>query len=161
MATTAPIPEPVPDVPFAVQALESWRPGVVVATVTALHETTLTIARENIREACVCLRDAGYNFLSDVTCLDMLPVEPRFLVIYHLLSHGRKERLRLKVPLSGDDAAVDSITPVWPSANFYEREIFDLFGVRFGQHPNLRRIMMPEDWQGHPLRKDYPVEGYR
>jgi NADH-quinone oxidoreductase subunit C len=147
--------------PYAVEVLEQWRPDSVVASKDALRELTLTIARENIREACLVLRDAGYNFLADVTCLDMYPSEPRFHVIYHLLSHGRKERLRLKVPVSGEDAAVDSITPVWPSANFYEREVFDLFGVRFGEHPNLRRIMMPEDWKGHPLRKDYPVEGYR
>ena len=146
---------------YATETLESWRPGVVVEGKTALQETTLTVAREDIREACRVLRDAGYNFLSDVTCLDMLPAEPRFVVVYHLLSHGRKERVRLKVAVSGEDAAVDSIVPVWPAANYYEREIFDLFGVRFGEHPNMRRIMMPEDWQGHPLRKDYPVEGYR
>ena len=72
-----------------------------------------------------------------------------------------KERVRLKVKLQGDDAAVESITSLWPAANFFEREVFDLFGVRFLGHPNLRRIMMPEDWEGHPLRKDYPVEGYR
>jgi len=72
-----------------------------------------------------------------------------------------KERVRLKVRLQGDDAAVESITSVWPAANFFEREVFDLFGVSFLGHPNLRRIMMPEDWEGHPLRKDYPVEGYR
>jgi NADH-quinone oxidoreductase subunit C len=163
-ASTHPETEPAsPEAsrPFAVETLEAWLPGVVIETKIALGETTLTLARENIREACRVLRDAGYNFLADVTCLDMLPSEPRFHVIYHLLSHGRKERLRLKVPVSGDDTAVDSITPVWPSANFYEREVFDLFGVRFGEHPNLRRIMMPEDWAGHPLRKDYPVEGYR
>ena len=72
-----------------------------------------------------------------------------------------KARVRLVVRLTEDDSVIDSIVGVWPSANFYEREVFDLFGVRFSGHPNLRRIMMPEDWQGHPLRKDYPVEGYR
>ena len=80
---------------------------------------------------------------------------------YHLLSIQRRERVRLKVQLSGEDAVLESITPVWPSANFFEREVFDLFGVRFLGHPYLRRIMLPEDWEGHPLRKDYPVEGYR
>jgi NADH-quinone oxidoreductase subunit C len=74
---------------------------------------------------------------------------------------SQKRRLRLIVRLNSDDIAIDSITGVWPAANFYEREIFDLFGIHFNGHPNLRRIMMPEDWQGHPLRKDYPVEGYR
>ena len=72
-----------------------------------------------------------------------------------------KQRVRLRAFLPSDDPVIDSITPVWPSANFYEREVFDLFGVRFAGHPNLRRIMMPDEWEGHPLRKDYPVEGYR
>lgn len=146
---------------FAHDALERCRAASVVESRTALDETTLTLARENIREACGCLRDAGYTMLEDVTCLDLLPSEPRFAVVYHLLSMARKERVRLKVMVSGEDAALDSVVEVFPSANFYEREIFDLFGVRFGGHPNLRRILMPEDWQGHPLRKDYPVEGYR
>ena len=90
-----------------------------------------------------------------------IPSEPRFEVVYHLFSTANKKYLRLKVRLSGDDASVDSLTPIWPGANFFEREVFDLFGVRFDGHPNLTRIMMPEDWEGHPLRKDYPVEGYR
>jgi NADH-quinone oxidoreductase subunit C len=154
--TAAPVPEH-----FAVARLREWQPSAILSIKTALGETTITVAREKLREACSVLKAAGYNFLSDVTCLDMLPAEPRFHVIYHLLSHGRKERVRLKVPVNSTDAAVDSVIPVWPAANFYEREIFDLFGVRFGEHPNMRRIMMPEDWEGHPLRKDYPVEGYR
>ena len=102
-----------------------------------------------------------FNFLSDLTCVDLYPSEPRFEVIYHLLSHSRKERVRLKVRLAGKDPSLESITSVWPTANFFEREIFDLFGIRFEGHPNLRRILMPENWEGHPLRKDYPVEGYR
>jgi len=81
--------------------------------------------------------------------------------VYHLLSIPHRQRLRLKVRLNGDDPSLESVTSVWPSANFFEREVYDLFGVRFASHPNLRRIMMPEDWEGHPLRKDYPVEGYR
>jgi NADH-quinone oxidoreductase subunit C len=124
-------------------------------------ELTITIARENIVAACKAAQGAGYNFLEDVTAVDWYPSEPRFQIVYHFLSHSLKRRLRLTVPLESEDASLDSITSVWPSANFYEREVFDLFGVHFGGHPNLRRIMMPEDWQGHPLRKDYPVEGYR
>ena len=107
------------------------------------------------------VQKAGYNFLEDVTCVDCYPVEPRFQVIYHILSHSLKERVRLAVPVDSIDLDIDSIVPVWPSANFYEREVFDLFGIRFAGHPNLRRIMMPDEWEGHPLRKDYPVEGYR
>jgi NADH-quinone oxidoreductase subunit C len=124
-------------------------------------ELTITVARENIIAACQALRQAGYNFFEDVTGVDWYPSEPRFQVSYSLLSHALKRRVRLVVRLVGDDAALDSITNIWPAANFYEREVFDLFGIHFGGHPNLRRIMMPEDWNGHPLRKDYPVEGYR
>jgi NADH-quinone oxidoreductase subunit C len=124
-------------------------------------ELTITVARENILAAGQAVQQAGYNFLEDVTAVDWYPSEPRFQIIYHILSMSLKQRLRVVAWLASDDAALDSITPVWPSANFYEREVFDLFGVHFGGHPNLRRIMMPEDWNGHPLRKDYPVEGYR
>ena len=124
-------------------------------------ELTLTIANDQIRAVCRTVQLAGYNFLEDVTCVDWYPSEPRFQVTYHILSHSLKERLRLLVMVESIDPSVDSITFVWPSANFYEREVFDLFGVRFHGHPNLRRIMMPDEWQGHPLRKDYPVEGYR
>jgi NADH-quinone oxidoreductase subunit C len=124
-------------------------------------ELTITIAREDIIDAAKAVQRAGYEFLEDVTAVDWYPSEPRFQITYHILSMSLKQRIRLIVRLDSDSAAIDSITPVWPSANFYEREVFDLFGVHFGGHPNLRRIMMPEDWQGNPLRKDYPVEGYR
>jgi NADH-quinone oxidoreductase subunit C len=124
-------------------------------------ELTITVARENIVAACQAVQAAGYNFLEDVTAVDWYPSEPRFQITYHILSFSLKERVRLVVRLDGGDAAIDSIISVWPSSNFYEREVFDLFGVHFGGHPNLRRIMLPEDWVGHPLRKDYPVEGYR
>ena len=93
--------------------------------------------------------------------MDWYPAEPRFEVVYHLLSIPKKERIRLKVRLNSASPVVESLTSVWPGANFFEREVFDLFGVRFSGHPYLRRILMPEDWEGHPLRKDYPVEGYR
>jgi NADH-quinone oxidoreductase subunit C len=124
-------------------------------------ELTITVARESIIAAAKAVQQAGYNFLEDVTAVDWYPSEPRFQITYHVLSLSLKERIRLVARLDSDSAAIDSITSVWPSANFYEREVFDLFGVHFGDHPNLRRIMMPEDWNGHPLRKDYPVEGYR
>src|SRR5258708_7248226 len=145
----------------AIAALRGGAPDAVTAAKFDRDELTLTIVRESIVPAARLVRDAGFNFLEDVTCVDLAPDEPRFRVVYHILSHSMKQRVRLVVLADSVDPVVDSITPVWPSANFYEREIFDLFGVRFGGHPNLRRIMMPEDWQGHPLRKDYPVEGYR
>ena len=153
-------PLPAPE-PYAVHTLNAWRPEALLDVKEAFGELTLTVQRELIVAACETLRDAGYNFLSDVTCVDWFPSEPRFHVIYHLLSQSRKERVRLKVRVESLDPVVETITSVWPGANFYEREIFDLFGVRFGGHPNMRRILMPEDWEGHPLRKDYPVEGYR
>ena len=126
-------------------------------------ELTVWLDRAFIREAVALLRDDAalrFNFLSDLTCVDWHPSAPRFEVVYNLLSQPRKTRLRLKVRLA-EDEPIESITSVWPSANFFEREVFDLFGIRFVGHPNLNRILMPEDWEGHPLRKDYPVEGYR
>ena len=126
------------------------------------EEMTIVIRRAFLREACSLLKsDLAFTYLCDVTAVDWYPSEPRFEVVYHLLSMANKERLRFKVRLAGDDAHLESVTNVWPSANFFEREVYDLFGVRFEGHPNLRRIMMPEEWEGHPLRKDYPVEGYR
>ena len=93
--------------------------------------------------------------------MDWYPSEPRFEVVYQLFSIPNKKYLRAEGAADRRRRQLDSLTPVWPGANFFEREVFDLFGVRFDQHPNLKRIMMPEDWEGHPLRKDYPVEGYR
>jgi NADH-quinone oxidoreductase subunit C len=148
----------------ALARLLAWNPGAVEAARFDRGELTILVQRAAIREACAILRDdreLRFNFLADITCVDWYPSEPRFEVVYHLLSIPRRERLRLKVRLAGDDPSLESVTSVWPSANFFEREIYDLFGVRLSGHPNLRRIMMPEDWEGHPLRKDYPVEGYR
>jgi NADH-quinone oxidoreductase subunit C len=153
--------EQLKDNPF-VAGLLAWNANAVQKARFDRNELTVYIARESIREACARLKSQGLtDFLSDLTCADFYPRDPRFEVAYHLLSIKHKDRVRLKVALGGDDAVVESITQVWPSANFFEREIFDLFGVRFLGHPYLRRIMMPEDWEGHPLRKDYPVEGYR
>jgi len=148
----------------AVARLTAWNSSAVLGAKFDRDELTIEIGRELIREACALLKadpQTRFNFLSDLTCVDVYPGEPRFEVCCHLLSHARKERVRLKVKLAGDDPNVESITSVWPAANFFEREVFDLFGVRFSGHPNLRRILMPDDWQGYPLRKDYPVEGYR
>jgi NADH-quinone oxidoreductase subunit C len=125
------------------------------------QELTITVGKESIVAACEAVKAAGYNFFEDVTAVDWYPQEPRFQLSYHILSHGLKQRVRLAVRLDSADLALDSITGVWPAANFYEREVFDLFGIHFGGHPRLTRIMMPENWEGHPLRKDYPVEGYR
>jgi NADH-quinone oxidoreductase subunit C len=93
--------------------------------------------------------------------VDRYPAEPRFEVVYHLHSIEQNDRLRLKCRVPGTDPVIESVTSVWRSANWYEREVFDLFGIQFLNHPDLRRIMMPEDWEGHPLRKDYPITGFR
>jgi NADH-quinone oxidoreductase subunit C len=145
----------------AIQALRAAHPDAITNAKFDRDELTLVIAADQIRAACRTLQTAGYNFLEDVTCVDWYPAEPRFEVTYHIVSHKLKERVRLHAMLESIDPSVDSIVPVWPSANFYEREVWDLFGVRFNGHPGLRRIMLPEEWEGHPLRKDYPVEGYR
>jgi NADH-quinone oxidoreductase subunit C len=93
--------------------------------------------------------------------VDRYPAEPRFEVVYHLHSVEHKRRLRLKCRLGGANPEIESVTSVWRGANWYEREVFDLFGIRFLNHPNLRRIMLPDEWEGYPLRKDYPVTGSR
>ncbi len=148
----------------ALARLLAWNPAAVQGAKFDRDELSIYIDRAYIREACALLRDqkeCPFNFLSDVTCVDWHPSEPRFEVIYQLLSIANKERVRLKVRLDGGSPVVDSVVPIWPAANLFEREVYDLFGVRFSGHPYLRRIQMPEDWEGHPLRKDYPVEGYR
>jgi NADH-quinone oxidoreductase subunit C len=148
----------------ALARLLAWNAVMVQAAKFDREELTIWIEKEAILDACAILRDSAdcpFNYLCDLTAVDWYPSEPRFEVVYHLLSIAKKERVRLKVRLDGASAAIESVTPIWPSANFYEREVFDLFGVRFSGHPNLKRIMMPDDWEGHPLRKDYPVEGYR
>ena len=145
----------------AVQAILAWKPGALTDAKFDRGELTLTIASDEICPAANAVQAAGYNFLEDLTAVDWFPSSPRFQVSYHILSHSFKEYIRLCVSLDDDDPTVESMTSVWPGANYYEREVFDLFGIRFEGHPNLRRIMLPDEWEGYPLRKDYPVEGYR
>jgi NADH-quinone oxidoreductase subunit C len=147
-----------------VRKLRSWDAQAVSEVIESRGETTVFIRREHIRRVAEFLAtepSLGFTFLSDVTSVDRFPLEPRFEVIYHLLSLERRERLRLKVRLPGNEPVIASVTPVWPTANWHERESFDLMGIRFEGHPDLRRILMPDDWEGNPLRKDYPVEGFR
>jgi NADH-quinone oxidoreductase subunit C len=160
LLSMAAVLERLPERP-AVKAILAWKPDALLDAKFDRGELTLTIAAGEIRAAAATVQAAGYIFFEDVTAVDWFPSSPRFQLSYHIVSHTYKERIRLRVLLDGDAPSVESITSVWPSANFYEREVFDLFGIGFEGHPNLRRIMMPDDWQGHPLRKDYPVEGYR
>ena len=143
-------------------AVEAFDPDAVVSGKFDRGELTLEIAPQKIVSLCRFLKDElRFVRLSTVTGLDWYPAEPRFEVVYHLHSIDRNERLRLKCRLPGNDPEIESVTAAWRGANWFERETFDLFGVRFRNHPDLRRIMLPEDWQGHPLRKDYPVTGER
>jgi NADH-quinone oxidoreductase subunit C len=143
-------------------AVEAFDADAITAGKFDRNELTLEIAPPKIVSVCGFLKyDQRFVRLSTVTGVDRYPAEPRFEVVYHLHSIERNLRLRLKCRLPGADPVIESVTSVWRSANWYERETFDLFGIRFINHPNLRRIMMPEDWDGHPLRKDYPITGSR
>ena len=160
LADKAAVLEAMPDHP-ALKAILAWNPNALVDAKFDRGELTLTVARESIQSAAATVQAAGYNFLEDLTAVDWFPAAPRFQVSYEILSQAYKDYIRLRVMVDEPDPAVESLVPVWPSANYFEREVFDLFGIRFEGHPNLRRIMMPDDWTGYPLRKDYPVEGYR
>jgi len=129
--------------------------------VPAPDRPTLIVPRERLVDTARALRDAAglqFEVLTEVTAVDWWPAEPRFVVIYHLLAPRALNLLRVKVLLSNDDPHVPTLSGVWASANWLEREVWDLFGVVFEGHPDLRRLMMPDDWEGHPLRKDYPVQ---
>jgi len=143
-------------------AVDSFDAGAVLGGKFDRGELSLEILPASIVGVCRFLKDdLRFVRLSTVAGVDWYPAEPRFEVVYHLHSLDRNERLRLKCRLPGSDPEIDSVTCVWQGANWYERETFDLFGVRFRNHPDLRRIMLPEDWEGHPLRKDVPVTGSR
>ena len=134
----------------------------ILETVEALGETTLIADPAKIVDLCRYLRETEkYIRLSAVTAVDWHPAEPRFEVVYHLHSLEPFRRLRVKCKVSGEKPEIESVYSVWRSANWFEREVFDMFGIHFHNHPDLQRILMPTDWEGHPLRKDYPVHGYK
>ncbi|BBA68882.1 NADH-quinone oxidoreductase subunit C [Geobacter sulfurreducens] len=124
-------------------------------------EVTVTVAREKVVDICRFLKESlQYNLCTDVTAVDYLgKQEPRFMVVYNLYSIPNKDRLRLKAGVPEADCTIDTVSCVWNSANWLEREVYDLMGVQFNNHPDLRRILMTDDWVGHPLRKDYPLQG--
>ncbi|MBA2702636.1 MAG: NADH-quinone oxidoreductase subunit C [Blastocatellia bacterium] len=145
-------------------ALQRVNAGWITSTNLTFGETTLTVPREHIVSLCSHLKtapDAQFDFLADICGADRgVEEEPRFEVNYHLFSTTKHHRLRLKVVLTEEDAHVPTVTGVWRTANWHERETFDLFGIIFNGHPDLRRILLPDDWQGHALRKDFPLRGY-
>ena len=142
--------------------LKSKFPDAVLNVEEALGEVTVTLKREDLLAAGAFLRDDpdySFRFLVDVTAVDYKDKTPRFVAVYHLLSHEHNQRLRLKVPLDGDNPEIESVTGIWPTANWHEREAYDLMGINFLNHPDLRHILLPDHWDCHPLRKDYPLEG--
>jgi NADH-quinone oxidoreductase subunit C len=142
-------------------------PGATVETLPSIDMPAASIDRDHLVEVCQTLRThpaLQFSVLLDVTAVDRLPASPRFEIIYLLVCLGEAygsapaRRLRLKVSLTNDSPAVPTVSSVWPAANWAEREVFDLFGITFEGHPDLRRVLMPDDWEGFPLRKDYPVQ---
>ena len=160
------------DTPSIIDALAKAVPAAQVEAVPSADMETLVVGRESLVDVCRYLRDDAafqFSFLADIIGVDLLPDEPRFEVVYHLACLGpafvaagaasaaspRRLRLKVRVP---DGVSVPTVTSVWPAAGWAEREVFDMVGISFEDHPDLRRILMTDDWDGHPLRKDYPVQ---
>lgn len=154
------LPETVAENPLAL-AIEQHMPDAITGAALAVDGLVLSIAPDLLSPVCRHLRNtAGFERLSGITAVDWWPREPRFEVIYFMHALKHNTRLRLSVRLS-ERQPVNSVCEIWRSANWYEREVFDLFGIEFNHHPNLERIMLPADWEGFPLRKDYPIHGHK
>jgi NADH-quinone oxidoreductase subunit C len=140
-----------------VDALRPLLPGIALEAPPSTDQKTIGVPSHSIVDVCRVLRERrNFLLLADITAVDWWPREPRFEVVYHLASAD--DRLRLKVRLGGDAAHLPTVQSVWPGAGWLEREVWDLFGIVFDDHGDLRRLLMPEDWEGHPLRKDFPVQ---
>ncbi len=145
----------------AVQRVLERFPGEVLSRHAYRGDDTLVIRRETVVDICRLLKaepDLRFDLFLDLTAVDYLPVEPRFEVVIHLYSTPHGFRLRLKVPLAGDDPEMDTLTSVWRATDWFEREAWDMYGIVFRGHPNLKRILLYEEFEGHPLRKDYPID---
>jgi NADH-quinone oxidoreductase subunit C len=146
----------------AAAALEEWDASAITGGSLNLGQAVLHVRPDAILSVCRKLRDEmGFAQLCGLSAIDRYPMEPRFEIVYLLLSYERNERVTLKAALPGAAPEIASVTEIWAGADWYERETFDLFGVRFQGHPNLKRLMMPEEWEGHPLRKDFPIHGHK
>jgi len=145
-----------------VRLMQEALPGVQLESAPSRDlQTTVFVLRDDVSAVMRTLRDRPelrFSVLAELTAVDFWPREPRFEVIYLLISLEHRLRLRLKVRLAGDTASVATVSGIWPAANWLEREVWDLFGIVFDGHPDPRRLLMPEDWEGFPLRKDYPVQ---
>ncbi|HWR72237.1 MAG TPA: NADH-quinone oxidoreductase subunit C [Nitrospirota bacterium] len=149
------------------KVIEEKFPGQVLGTVTHAGQVGVNLTRDSIRDVCLFLRDepsVRMDHLADLTAVDYSAYPgdpgPRFEVVYNLISTVHRHRIRLKVRLPEEDPRIDTVSSVWNTANWHERETYDLMGIRFNGHPDLRRILLPEDWEGYPLRKEYPLKGY-
>jgi NADH-quinone oxidoreductase subunit C len=147
--------------------IEERFPGDVIGTASHAGQVAVLIKRDRIQDICRFLHDdpaLKMDHLSDVTAVDYSAYAgdpgPRFEVVYNMISTAFHHRIRLKARVSEEDPRIDTVTPVWQTANWHERETYDLMGIIFNGHPDLRRILLPEDWVGHPLRKEYPLKGY-
>jgi len=146
---------------IVVERLKERFPSAIAEVETFRGEVTVTVSKNEIPGICRFLHsdpDLQYHLLTDLCGVDLFPQTPRFEVVYHLCSVKSNVRLRLKTKV-GENESVSSVESVWKVANWYEREAYDLFGISFENHPDLRRILMWDGFEGHPLRKDYPVEG--
>ena len=143
-----------------IDALTPVVPGAVYERGASVDFPAIYVRAHQLLQTCTALRDTPslrFNVLIEVTCADYFPRDPRFELVYHLLSIPHKRRVRLKVRAT-EQTPVPTVQQVWPAAGWLEREVWDMFGVIFDGHPDLRRLLMPEDWEGHPQRKDYPVQ---
>ena len=145
-----------------IASLQQAVPGAQLDAASSIDlQTTVYASRDDVPALALALRDRPdlrFNLLAEVTAVDIHPREPRFELVYVLVSTELKQRVRIKVRLAGSDAHVATVSGIWPAANWLEREVWDLFGIAFDGHPDPRRLLMPEDWEGFPLRKDYPVQ---
>jgi len=155
-----------PDDSPELRVIQANFPDDIVSSRLFRGEKTIVVKKTNIVAICKLLYqspETNYNYLSDMTAVDRLKFmkddEPRFEIVYNIYSMGTFQRFRLKAQVSEDDQTIDTVESVWPNANWVEREIFDMFGITFNNHTDLRRILMADDWIGHPLRKDYPLGG--
>jgi NADH-quinone oxidoreductase subunit C len=150
------------DAAALIASLQHAVPGAQFESAPSVDlQSDVYVSRNALPAVARALRDTpalAFTFLAEITAVDVWPAEPRFEVVYMLVSMANRLRLRLKVRLNADDAHVATVSDVWPAANWLEREVWDLFGIVFDGHPDPRRLLMPEDWDGFPLRKDYPVQ---
>jgi NADH-quinone oxidoreductase subunit C len=150
------------DVDTLVASLQAAVPEAQIEQAPSIDlQTTVYVPRDAVPALALALRDRpefAFTFLAELTAVDYWPKEPRYEVVYVVVSIANRLRLRVKVRLPADDPHIATVCDVWPAANWLEREVWDLFGIAFDGHPDPRRLLMPEDWQGYPLRKDYPVQ---